>query len=92
VEQDSFPLENANASTIQANIGFKTGEFKGFQALAEGQFITHIGNDLRFYKFIKTLYYSCLLAHPTGFEPMTSAFGGHIASAKLLILLDVGGD
>lgn len=45
VEQDNFPLENANASTIRANIGYKTGEFEGFQALAEGQFVTHIGDD-----------------------------------------------
>lgn len=47
VSQDNFPMasDTAEASTIRGNIGYKTGSFKGFQALVEGQFVGHIGDE-----------------------------------------------
>jgi len=42
VEQDGIS-NNANASTIRTNVGFKTGEYKSFQALIEGQLVNNIG-------------------------------------------------
>ncbi len=47
VTQDNFPAasDTANASTVRANLGYKSGTFKGFQLLVEGQFVGHIGDD-----------------------------------------------
>lgn len=48
VDQDGpAPItNNAHASTLRANLGFKTGEYKDFQALLEAQFVGNIGaND-----------------------------------------------
>ncbi len=42
VEQDGIS-NNANVSTIRTNVGFKTGEYKNFQALIEGQLVNNIG-------------------------------------------------
>lgn len=44
VDQDGI-AEDARASTIRTNIGFKTGEYKDFQALFEGQFVQTLGAD-----------------------------------------------
>lgn len=45
VEQGGI-TEDARASTIRTNIGFKTGKYKDFQALAEGQLVHTLGaND-----------------------------------------------
>ncbi len=44
VNQDGI-AEDARASTIRTNIGFKTGEYKDFQALFEGQFVHTLGAD-----------------------------------------------
>lgn len=45
VDQDGF-TEDARASTIRTNIGFKTGSFKGFKGLGEVQIVENIGaND-----------------------------------------------
>ncbi len=44
VEQDGI-TENANASTVRTNLGFKTGKYKGFQGLIEGQLVQNIGAD-----------------------------------------------
>ncbi len=35
--------EEANASTVRTNVGFKTGEYRDFQALIEAQFVNVIG-------------------------------------------------
>ncbi len=42
VEQDGL-TKDANASTVRTNIGFKTGEYRNFQALLEGQLVQNIG-------------------------------------------------
>ncbi len=42
VDQDGIAT-NAKASTIRTNLGFKTGEYKNFQALLEGQVVRNIG-------------------------------------------------
>lgn len=45
VDQDAFP-NDAKASTVRTNLGFKTGVYKDFQALIEGQIVQNIGaND-----------------------------------------------
>ncbi|PCI57257.1 MAG: hypothetical protein COB36_03040 [Alphaproteobacteria bacterium] len=45
VDQDGI-AEDARASTIRTNIGFKTGEYKDFQALFEAQLVQTLGaND-----------------------------------------------
>jgi hypothetical protein len=44
VEQDGF-TNDANASTVRTNLGFKTGEYKDFQALIEGQIVQNFGAD-----------------------------------------------
>ena len=45
VDQDGpAPVTNdANASTLRVNLGYKTGVYQGFQALIEGQVVQHIG-------------------------------------------------
>ncbi|MGH1378734.1 MAG: alginate export family protein [Alphaproteobacteria bacterium] len=44
VEQDGIN-EDARASTIRTNIGFKTGKYKNFQALVEGQLVHTFGAE-----------------------------------------------
>jgi len=44
VDQDGI-AKDANASTMRVNLGFKTGEYKNFQALVEGQLVRNIGSD-----------------------------------------------
>lgn len=44
VEQDGFTKE-ANAHTIRTNIGYKTGIYKSFQALGEGQIVSGIARE-----------------------------------------------
>ena len=44
VEQDNA-LDDANAHTIRANVGFKTGEYNGLQGLIEAQFVRHMGDE-----------------------------------------------
>lgn len=45
VDQHTF-VNDANASTIRTNLGFKTGVYNDFQALIEGQIVQNIGaND-----------------------------------------------
>lgn len=45
VDQDGpAPVtQDANASTVRVNLGYKTGVYQGFQALIEGQVVQHIG-------------------------------------------------
>ncbi len=42
VEQDGI-ANDAKASTVRTNIGFKTGEYKNFQGMIEGQLVRQIG-------------------------------------------------
>ncbi len=42
VDQDGI-TNDAKASTVRTNIGFKTGEYKNFQAMIEGQIVHQIG-------------------------------------------------
>lgn len=44
VEQDNT-RKNANAHTIRTNLGYKTGQYRGFSGLVEGQLVRHIGQD-----------------------------------------------
>ncbi len=44
VDQDGIANE-ADASTVRTNFGFKTGEYKNFQALVEAQIVQNIGAD-----------------------------------------------
>lgn len=44
VDQNGI-AEDARASTIRTNIGFKTGKYKDFQALIEGQLVHTFGAD-----------------------------------------------
>lgn len=44
VDQGGF-TNDANASTVRTNIGFKTGEYRDFQALIEAQIVQNIGTD-----------------------------------------------
>lgn len=44
VEQDGF-ANDADAHTVRTNFGFKTGIYKGFQALAEAQIVQSLGDD-----------------------------------------------
>lgn len=44
VDQDGFS-ENAEASTARLNLGYKTGEYEGFQALIEGQIVQRVGPE-----------------------------------------------
>lgn len=44
VEQNNS-LEDAKANTIRTNLGFKTGKYKGFSGLIEGQIVQSIGDD-----------------------------------------------
>lgn len=44
VEQAGF-TNDADAHTIRTNLGFKTGTYKGFQAIIEGQIVRNIGDE-----------------------------------------------
>lgn len=44
VDQDGIS-NKAKASTVRTNLGFKTGVYKDFQALIEGQIVRNIGAD-----------------------------------------------
>lgn len=44
VDQDNA-RRNANAHTTRFNLGFKTGKYKGFQALAEGQIVKQFNDN-----------------------------------------------
>lgn len=44
VDQSGFP-EDAEASTIRLNLGYKTGKYEEFQALIEGQIVQHVGPE-----------------------------------------------
>ena len=44
VEQDGFN-NDADAHTIRTNIGFKTGTYKGFQGLIEGQIVQNLADE-----------------------------------------------
>ncbi|MEZ5814445.1 MAG: alginate export family protein [Alphaproteobacteria bacterium] len=44
VEQDGF-TNDADASTVRTNLGFKTGVYKNFQGLVEAQIVQNIGNE-----------------------------------------------
>ena len=44
VDQSGIDNE-ANAHTVRTNLGFKTGEYKGFQALIEGQVVQHLADE-----------------------------------------------
>ena len=44
VDQENFS-NNATANTIRTNVGFKTGVYKDFQALIEGQIVQNIGDE-----------------------------------------------
>jgi hypothetical protein len=44
VDQDGFSRDAA-ASTVRTNLGFKTGVYKDFQGLIEGQIVHNIGAD-----------------------------------------------
>ena len=43
--QQNNALSDANANTIRTNIGFKTGNYKGFEGLIEGQLVRHLGDE-----------------------------------------------
>lgn len=56
VDQDTF-TNNAKASTVRTNLGFRTGMYKDFQALIEGQVVQNIGaNNFNDTKNQKTTY------------------------------------
>ena len=42
VDQAGFP-KDAEATTLRARLGYQTGQFLGFSALAEGDFVEHFG-------------------------------------------------
>jgi len=42
VDQAGFS-KNAEATTLRARLGYQTGQFLGFAALAEGDFVEHFG-------------------------------------------------
>lgn len=44
VDQDGI-ANDAHASTVRTNIGFKTGVYENFQGMAEAQFVNNIGAD-----------------------------------------------
>ena len=44
VDQDGF-TNDADAHTVRTNIGFKTGEYQGFQGLIEGQVVQSLSDD-----------------------------------------------
>ncbi|MFK7839513.1 MAG: hypothetical protein AB8B83_04210, partial [Bdellovibrionales bacterium] len=44
VQQDGF-INDAKAHTIRTNLGFKTGEYKGFKAAIEAQIVQNIGDE-----------------------------------------------
>ncbi|MEM6780476.1 MAG: alginate export family protein [Pseudomonadota bacterium] len=44
VEQGSF-ANDADAHTVRTNVGFKTGTFKNFQALFEGQIVQNVAEE-----------------------------------------------
>ena len=44
INQDGF-AKDASANTVRGTLGFKTGEYKGFQGLAEGSIVRHVGAD-----------------------------------------------
>lgn len=44
VDQETFD-NDANAHTVRTNIGFKTGTYKNFQGLIEGQIVRNIGDN-----------------------------------------------
>ena len=44
VDQDGL-TDNANAQTVRANLGFKTGEYKNFKGLFETQLVKHLGGE-----------------------------------------------
>ena len=44
VDQNGI-TEEANAHTVRTNIGFKTGEYKGFKALVEAQIVRKLGDE-----------------------------------------------
>ncbi|MEH6631727.1 MAG: alginate export family protein [Halopseudomonas aestusnigri] len=43
-DQDGFS-KDASAHTVRTDLGFKTGNFYGFQGLVEGSVVRHIGDD-----------------------------------------------
>lgn len=44
VDQDN-PLNNARASTIRTRLGYRTGEYQGFEAFLEAENVTAVGNE-----------------------------------------------
>ncbi|MDP6708285.1 MAG: alginate export family protein [Alphaproteobacteria bacterium] len=44
VDQAGLPRD-ANAHTLRARVGYRTGVYRGFSALAEGEGILHLGDD-----------------------------------------------
>lgn len=44
VDQDGI-TNNANAQTVRANLGFKTGQYKNFQGLFETQLVQNLGGE-----------------------------------------------
>jgi hypothetical protein len=44
VDQEGF-TEDASASTVRLNVGYKTGVYENFQGLAEAQLVQEIGSD-----------------------------------------------
>ncbi len=44
VDQDNS-LNNARASTIRTRLGYRTGEYQGFEAFLEAENVTAVGNE-----------------------------------------------
>lgn len=44
VDQDGV-ANDADAHTVRTNLGFKTGKYRDFQALIEGQLVTHLNEE-----------------------------------------------
>ena len=44
VDQDN-PLDQAHASTVRTRLGYRTGDFQGFEVFAEAEDVTAVGNE-----------------------------------------------
>ncbi len=44
VDQDN-PLDQAHASTVRTRLGYRTGDFKGFEVFAEAEDVSAVGNE-----------------------------------------------
>jgi len=66
VDQDN-DLDNANASTLRVRLGYRTGEFQGFDAFMEAEHVTAIGNE-NYNSFANANRDRSVVADPTATE------------------------